>query len=93
MNRTRLLKHFLPYYVDKYQDFKHNQVFYIWVNRWGANHIRRYYFDPKKDQLMDAREAARKLDYAVIPPKYKLLYKAPYWMAVVLNKLDKWYHK
>lgn len=93
MNRTRLLKHFLPYYVDKYQDFTHNQIFYRWINRWAANLIRIYYFDSTKEQLDDARIAARKLDYTVIPPKYKLLYKAPYWMAVVLNKLDKWYHK
>ena len=93
MNRTRLLRCFLPYYVDKYQDFKHNIVFYKWINRWAANLIRSYYFDHSKEQLEDARIATRKLDYTVIPPKYKLLYKAPYWMAVVLNKLDKWYHK
>ena len=93
MNRTRLLKHFLPYYVDKYQNFKHNAVFYRWINRWASNFIRAYYFDPSKDQLEDARIAASKLDYAVIPPKYKLLYKAPYWIAVILNKLDKWYHR
>ena len=93
MNRTRLLRCFLPYYVDKYQDFKHNIVFYKWINRWAANLIRSYYFDPSKEQLEDARIATRKLDYTIIPPKYKLLYKAPYYMAVVLNKLDKWYHK
>lgn len=93
MNRTRLLKYFLPYYVDKFQDYKHNVVFYRWINRWASNLIRAYYFDPNKEQLEDARIATRKLDYGVIPSKYKLLYKAPYWMAVVLNKLDKWYHK
>ena len=93
MNRTRMLKYFLPYYVDKYQDFKHNQTFYRWINRWAANLIRIYYFDSTKEQLDDARIAAKKLDYAVIPPKYKLLFKAPYWMAVILNKLDKWYHR
>lgn len=93
MNRTRLLRYFLPYYVDKYQVFKRNIVFYKWINRWAANLIRSYYFDPSKEQLEDARIATRKLDYTVIPSKYKLLYKAPYWVAVVLNKLDKWYHK
>ena len=93
MNRTRKLKYFLPYYVDKYQSFKHNQVFYRWVNRWAANIIRCYYFDPTKEQLADACIAIKKLDYAVIPAKYKLLYKAPYCIAVVLDKLDKWYHK
>lgn len=93
MNRTRLLKHFLPYYVDKYQDFKHNLVFYRWINRWAANLIRIYYFDSTKEQLDDARIAAKKLDYAVIPPKYKLLFKTPYWIAVILDKFDKWYHR
>ena len=93
MNRTRLLRCFLPYYVDKFQVFKRNIVFYKWINRWAANLIRVYYFDASKEQLEDARIATRKLDYTVIPPKYKLLYKAPYWIAVILNKLDKWYHK
>ena len=93
LNKPIPLKYFLPYYVDKYQDFKHNIVFYKWINRWAANLIRSYYFDPSKEQLGKARIATRKLDYGVIPPKYKLLYKAPYWMAVILNKLDKWYHK
>ena len=93
MNNKCLLKYFLPYYIDKYQDFKYNQVFYRWINRWAANRIRAYYFDSNKEQLEDARISARKLDYAVIPPKYKLLYNAPYWMAVILNKFDKWYHR
>jgi glycosyltransferase involved in cell wall biosynthesis len=93
LNKPIALKCFLPYYVDKYRDSKDNQVFYIWINLWAANHIRIYYFDSSKEQLEDARVAARKLDYTVIPPKYKLLYKAPYWMAVILNKFDKWYHR
>ena len=93
MNSIRLLKYFLPYYVDKYHEFKHNQAFYKWINRWTANMIRIYYFDSTREQLEDARVAAGKLDYAVIPPKYKLLYKAPYWIAVILDKFDKWYHK
>ena len=93
MNRTRMLKYFLPYYVDKYQDFKHNQIFYRWINRWAANLIRIYYFDSTKEQLEDAGIASRKLDYTVIPPKYKLLFKAPYWMAVIFDKIDKLYHR
>ena len=93
MNNKRLLKYFLPYYIDKYQEFKHNAVFYRWINRWASNWIRAYYFDPTKEQLDDARLAASKLDYAVIAPKYKLLFKSPYWVAVILNKLDKWYHR
>ena len=93
MNRTCMLKHFLPYYVDKYQEFKFNPVFYRWINRWAARLIRLYYFSSNKEQLDDARIAASKLDYTVIAPKYRLLFKSPYWIAVILNKLDKWYHK
>lgn len=55
--------------------------------------IRRYYFDLKRNQLEDARIATTKLDYSVIPYKYKLLFKAPYKIAVVLNNLDVWYHQ
>jgi glycosyltransferase involved in cell wall biosynthesis len=93
MNRTRLLKYFLPYYVDKYQDFKHNAVFYRWINRWAANHIRLYYFGDITEQRTDAQVAAKKLDYYVIPNKYRFLYGMPYPIACVLNKLDKWYHR
>ena len=93
MNRTRLLRYFLPYHVDKYQDFKHNLVFYKWINRWAANHIRLYYFGDITGQRTDAKVAAKKLDYSVIPTKYRFLYGMPYLIAYVLNKLDKWYHK
>ena len=93
MNRTRLLRYFLPYYVDKYQDFKHNVVFYKWINRWAANHIRLYYFGDITGQRTYAKVAAKKLDYSVIPTKYRFLYGMPYPIACVLNKLDKWYHK
>ena len=93
LNKPILLKKFLPYYVDKYRDFKDNQVFYIWINRWAANHIRKYYFEEIAGQRIDAKVAAKKLDYSVIPTKYRLLYGMPYPIACLLNKLDKWYHK
>lgn len=93
LNKPILLKNFLPYYVDKYRDFKDNQVFYIWINRWAANHIRLYYFGDIIRQRTDAKVAAKKLDYSVIPAKYQFLYGMPYPIACLLNKLDKWYHK
>ena len=93
LNKPIALKCFLPYYVDKYRDFKDNQVFYIWINRWAANHIRKYYFEEIAGQRIDAKVAAKKLDYSVIPTKYRFLYGMPYPIACVLNKLDKWYHK
>ena len=93
LHRRILLRDYLPFYVDKYRAYNDSKMFYEWVNRWAANYIRRCYFDPRRDQLVDARIAAKKLDYAVIPPKYKLLFRAPYWIAVILNNFDIWYHQ
>ena len=93
LHRKIMLKDYLPFFVDKYIAYKHNMVFYIWINRWSANMIRRYYFDAKNDQFKDAKIAAMKLDYTVIPFKYRLLFKTPYGIAKVLNKLDIWYHQ
>ncbi len=93
--RERHLRYFLPYYIGKYRDqmFRANEVFYRWANRWGANYLRAPYFGQELQDRNDARTAVRDLDYSVIPFKYRLLYKWPYWIAVVLNKLDKLYHK
>lgn len=93
LNKPIVLKYFLPYYVDKYRDFKDNRVFYTWINRWAANHIRRFYFGEIHGQCEDAKVAITKLDYTIIPPKYKYLFGLPYPIASVLNKFDKWYHK
>jgi glycosyltransferase involved in cell wall biosynthesis len=93
LNKPIVLKYFLPYYVDKFRDFKDNQVFYTWINRWTANHIRKYYFEEMAGQREDAKVAIKKLDYSVIPTKYRFLYGMPYPIACLLNKLDKWYHK
>lgn len=93
LHKPIVLKYFLPYYVDKFRDFKDNQVFYTWINRWTANHIRKYYFEEMAGQREDAKVAIKKLDYSVIPTKYRFLYGMPYPIACLLNKLDKWYHK
>ena len=95
MNRHRLLKFWLPFFVDKYTEyqFKQNLVFYRWINRWAANRIRIFYFEEVPGQKADAVLAAKKLDYSVIPYKYRLLFGAPYWIAAILDKLDKWYHR
>lgn len=93
LNKPIPLKYFLPYYVDKYADFKDNKVFYTWINRWAANHIRKYYFEEINGQRGDAKVAVKKLDYLVIPAKYRCLYKMPYVLAYVFHQLDKWYHK
>jgi glycosyltransferase involved in cell wall biosynthesis len=93
MNRTRPLRYWLPYFVDKYADFQDNKLFYTWINRWAANLIRRYYFEEIKGQRDDAKLAVKKLNYSVIPSKYKYLFNCPYAIAKVLDKLDKLYHK
>lgn len=95
MTRRRDLRYFLPYYVDKYRDpiFKQNKIFYRWVNRWSAVHIRRYYFSPYELDRREAREAAVKLDYSVIPFKYRLFFKLPYMIATKINKIDHWRRK
>lgn len=92
LNRKILLQNYLPFYVDKYREYKDNIVFYMWINRWSANIIRSYYFESKYNQLEDARVAINNLDYSVIPFKFKLLFKVPYKLAIVLNHLDKLYH-
>lgn len=92
-SKTISLKYFLPYYVDKYSDLRDYKVFYTWIHRWAANHIRKYYFEEIKEQRVDACEAVKKLDYSVIPVKYKYLYKMPYALACIFNQFDKWYHK
>lgn len=93
LNKPILLKDYLPYFVDKYADFQDNKLFYTWINRWAANLIRRYYFEEIKGQRDDAKLAVKKLNYSVIPSKYKYLFNCPYAIAKVLDKLDKLYHK
>ena len=89
-NRARLkprpLKYFLPFFVDKYQSFKDNEVFYRWINQWCAQHIAIYYFN-RPAERKDAVIASKKLDYGVIPFKYKMLFKPPYCIGVIAYKI------
>ena len=77
--RHRPLKCFLPFFVDKYSSFKDNPVFYGWIHRWSAQHIARYFFD-SLDEKKDAIVAAGRLDYNVLPFKYRILFKSPYFL-------------
>lgn len=79
MNNTRNLRYFLPYYVDKYSSYKSHSDFYTFIQRWSAVHIRPYYFGGDKMQRADAKVAVRKLDYSVLPSKYRYLFKTPHW--------------
>ena len=95
LRRERKLSQFLPYYVDKYQMpmYEANTIFYTYINRWAAQQIREYYFADNKITRHDAQAAVKKLDYSVLPFKYCLLYKWPYVIAILFDKLDKFYHK
>ena len=86
MNKARPLKYFLPYYNDKYLQYK-GTYFYQWILRWSAVKIKDYYFNIP-DQRKEAKEAINKLDYSVLPLKYKYLFKTPYFIGYILNKLD-----
>lgn len=83
--QRRPLKYFLPFFVEKYQSFQDNSVFYTWVNRWSAQHIANYYFNQPNDRK-DAVLASKRLDYSVIPNKYKFLFKTPFLIGFALYK-------
>ena len=81
--KYRPLQSFLPYFVDKYSSYKDNPVFYTWIHRWSAQHIAKYYFT-QKGERESAAVAAGKLDYSVIPGKYKFLFKLPFFLGKTL---------
>lgn len=95
LTKKILLKDYLPYYIDKYVDYKkNNTIFYIWINKWAAHRIRLFYFSNDIIQRQYACEAARKLDFSVLPLKYKYLFnKFPYFIANAINIFDLLYHK
>ena len=95
LKRKRHLKDYLPYYVDKYNKpiFRKNTVFWNWINCWSAQQIRAFYFGNDGDERCDAKTATEKLDYKVIPIKYRVLYKMPFAFGFFFNKIDRWYHK
>ena len=90
MNRTRLLKDWLPYYADKYKDplFSHDRVFYRWIMRWAAVRIKKIYFnDPS--QYNEAKIASLRLDYSVLPFKYRFELLLPYWIGKIVYRILK----
>ena len=90
MNRKRPLKYWLPYFVDKYKDplFRHNRVFYRWIMRWAGCRIKDIYFNDTA-QHEDAKMASRKLDYSMLPAKYRLELLTPYWIGKRVYRLLK----
>lgn len=88
MNRKRLLKYWLPYYVEKYKDslFKHNETLYRWIMRWAACRIKDIYFNDI-EQHEDAKVASRKLDYTQLPIKYRFELLTPYWIGKQIYRM------
>lgn len=80
MKRERKLKYWLPYYPEKYKDYKGNEPFYTWVQRWCAINLKKIYFNDNI-QKDDASIGAKKLDFSVLPIKYKVYFKSPYILA------------
>ena len=90
MNRTRLLKYWLPYYVEKYKDplFRHNEAFYRWIMCWAGVRIKQIYFNDA-EQYEDAKVAARKLDYTQLPFKYRFELLTPLWFGRIVYRFLK----
>ena len=84
------LRYDSPFVVDKYQinQWRSNRLFYKWINHHSAQWIAKYLFTDSS-QRVDAYEAAEKLDYSVIPFKYKLLLKTPYWFGEFVYRMIK----
>jgi len=90
LTKPRELKYFLAYYPEKFKEviYKRNQPFYRWIMCWCAQHIKRYYFGNDITQIEDAKFAAGKLDYSVIPRKYSVLFNLPYPVGKWMNRID-----
>lgn len=89
LSHKMLLRYDSPFVVDKYKtlQWKANRTFYTWVNHHSAQWIVRYLFE--EGQREDAYEAVKKLDYRVIPFKYRLLLKTPYRFGEFIYKVIK----
>ena len=90
--KYRPLARFLPFFVDKYGAYKDNPVFYSWIHRWSAQHIASYLFN-YRDERKDAQIASSKLDYNVIPIKYSLLFKSPFFVGKRLYRFIRFKNK
>ena len=93
-NKKRLLKEWLPYFVEKYKDplFKHNKAFYRWIMRWAGVRIKDVYFNDSS-QRCDARDASCGLDYSVLPFKYRIYFKFPFFFTSSIYALEKYLRK
>ncbi len=77
----------LAYYPEKYVSYKDNKIFYHYIQNWCAVSIKQHYFRYKKDRAI-ARAAAKKLDYSVLPHKYKYIFNTPYFIGKAIEWLS-----
>ena len=52
MNRQRTLKYWLPYYPDKYAEYKGNEPFYSYIQRWCGVNLKNIYFNPRISDIL-----------------------------------------
>lgn len=90
LNKEIELRDYLPYYVDKFKPFRKNVDFYKYVNNWCAVKLK-YYFTRKK-YTEDVYVASKKLDYEVLPLKYKLYFKSPRCLGMILFNVIEFIH-
>lgn len=89
MNRKRQLRYWLPFFVDKYNKYKGVEPFYTFIERWCAVNIKNIYFNDRS-QMEDCKEASKKLDYSVLPSKYKYLFSMPYFCGRLIYIITEW---
>ena len=90
LNKEVKLRDYLPYYADKFKLFKKYSTYYKYVNNWCAVKLK-YYFTQKKYKG-DVYAAVKKLDYEVLPLKYKLYFKSPRYLGLVLFNVIEFIH-
>lgn len=78
MERKIALMDFLPFYVDKYDEYcDHNKDFSYFIHTFTAANLREYYFGTKEERRQ-AKIVVKKIRYQDIHPKYRLWYTPPY---------------
>ena len=83
------LKRYLPYHIDKYQQyFKSNKQFSKYLGTWAATKLLNegYYFGSKKDRI-DSNKVVKYLPYGDIHPKYRFIFKTPRFIGKLVYKL------
>ncbi len=91
LKREIRLCDYLPYYADKFKPFKKYNDFYKYVNNWCAVKLKFYF--TKNQYRDDVYTAAEKLDYDVIPLKYKLYFKTPKYIGLLLFDIIEYIHR